>query len=165
MQVWDKCGLLSISHKTGKFLNTFLKTNLKAICQATGYKPNFLSPLEVSSNNSAHCTLVQPRFSGSSHISRIRIKRKVVILPNPKYSFAFWSVLCLYLANCGCSFPLRSETDSLLHYYRFSTESQKLFHPGVNVYLSDEVEVKNGGKFFATSHVYTSFFLDVWGSL
>lgn len=86
-------------------------------------------------------------------------------MPDPKYSFALWSVLYLYLANYGWSLPSGvKQIDNLLPYYCLSTESQKQFHPGVNVYLSAEVEVGKGKKFIVTFHIYTTFVLEIWGS-
>lgn len=54
------------------------------------------------------------------------------------------------------------EWNDLLHYYFLFTESQKLLHLSVNVYLS--VEIGTEEQFIVISYFYSLFFLEVWGS-
>lgn len=77
--------------KQKKLLNTLLKTNLEAIYYATNYKPDFLSPLEFSSDNSTRYTLEKPRDSEAHHIHLGQNQNEglFVILPGSEHSFVF----------------------------------------------------------------------------
>lgn len=118
--------------------------------------------MEVPSENAAHCILDQPLDSGAHHIYIWDKNTKKGIyhsiwLPNTRFLFV---VYYTYVSPIVFGlFP--SGVKQLVAI--FFPLSQKLFHPGVNVYLSAEVGVGKK-KSIVTFYFYTSFFLEVWDS-